>query len=331
MVVVVHVFVGKARFGYGRPSFCFSEYAEAMRIGLNRAALAVVSVSVSLALLAGCTWFLPSTKPSIGGTDQDRLAGIFVVPSADSAKCFPDITEPSPQNKVMASQTINDDGMPDYAFPGLSGAFVLATQDDVEYSIYSDRMDELNMDTISTDTSQEVTVSGTVQVDWSLLDGCLLLYLVYQTPDGSVYAINNDSEESIMWLNTMGGPNGVDSCGQSFSETSTVELMGVKSLSTSTVSLTAKVKAPPLSYAVMDMDANNQVINKTSFLAGQMPTDYRPVGGAAYLLVEITAADQDGTLFSQHLVVDHNGDSFLTYDCGDDGICAPDPTQVDWS
>jgi hypothetical protein len=136
------------------------------------------------------------------------------------------------------------------------------------------------------------TLSGTLHVTPQMADTVYVFNPVYQTPglDGRIY-ISRFGGSAVSVAHGDGAPP-PEGRVHSFShvEERATQRNGVTFLHTTTVELAVANMHPPERIVIMQMDANHQALARAEYAPDNVPEEFTPLPGTAYLIVETLRA-----------------------------------------
>ena len=149
---------------------------------------------------------------------------------------------------------------------------------------------------------------------------------VYQTTDGRVFLVSGNSFAF----------HGNATEGRVFStnltETTTITENGVETTNSMSVTVNLAAMFPPESIVILQMNADSNVIMRTTFAPDEMPGMFRPEAQTEYVIVEthrIIPPMAYGDIVIRELIArqDHG---IPTYMAREDGILEPNWTEIIW-
>lgn len=291
--------------------------------------------------LSGCSLALNTDED---GTTKDQLVGMYITFSNGTDDIWdteemgmePIHTAMSDGKKLAAQQVRQEIELYDgilttqnpYLFPGDYGIVCMtfyekATEEnggfwnnvtDAEFADNTKRIGTVN-------DSTHINLESTIYVSDALETHDLYLYMnpVYQTPEGEVYALGT----------TPVGWDGVSmyDCSKTISQEINGTLPDGMKAGGGSVTLTVKKAVLPECYVILEMDDNNQIIKTTEYAPADIPEEYVPTAGAAYLILESRGAEKTTrTVYSP----DDASAVMDTFYPGRHGICVKGYTHINW-
>ena len=176
----------------------------------------------------------------------------------------------------------------------------------------------LQCDEEITDASWGSTsMSGTIYMVPRKEPDLVYLNRVYQTPEGSVYAVSDDDGVAVQNGLRISLPADVEGRAGLFDNA--VEASSVK------LSLNIKTMDKPERIALLQFGSGDELLEKKEYQPGTLPKHMDSFPGAQYMIVETTSADGvSRTLYQK-------GDRFAeAFCCRDDGICIKQDCEINW-
>lgn len=301
---------------------------------MNRRVFLVVLICMAL-MLGGCQL----AKEETAAAQPDRLAGVLVTEDyldlfdfeaylTDNAESLMGKdTMISPENSAEYSGRIWAEKVEgkyrDFVFPGVEGIKLIAyeavdeeTGDEYQASDTDEGFADVNHHFISTDAEEAVEMEGTLYIAHSPTDTrTFYINPVYQTEDGRIYVVSG----SGMTSDCEGG-----GFSQQIEEKREVSENGEVTAERTKVKVNFEYIVPPEKVAIVEMDRENCVVNRTEFAAGDVPDSFS--SEAEYIIVEFIALD--GTVTRE---ISGRADEYLhTFREVENGICIKQGTEIIW-
>ncbi|NLX65024.1 MAG: hypothetical protein GX022_09680 [Clostridiaceae bacterium] len=174
------------------------------------------------------------------------------------------------------------------------------------------------------DNEEKTSLEGTIYV--AIGQGTIARYInpVYQSADGSVYAISGKG------ISLAGEQGEGASFTQTLEETTTVTENGNSKTISFNIKISLKIMIPPEKIVIIQMDKNSNIILKDEYSPGKLPNTITPGAEVDYIIVESLKRDSEGNLTSSRSIYDRRNQNFETFYCRDDGICVKQWTNLDW-
>ncbi len=297
-----------------------------------------------IAFLSGMT-FLPLAAPadaSGGNAQEDPMIGVFVTKEyldlfdmesylSDHAASLLDagthqVSDDTGKYSGRLYATLSGDSPSSLSFEGAEGFSYYCSQEEDVTRIECDELFAKGASRINeTDDGTQVELEATLYQ--ASLPGFMTFYCnpIYQAADGSIYATGGQGISTNV---------DADSAGLSCSTTLQQELKEDGSSRSFSFKITFCVMDEPKSYRLLQMDAQNQVLEEQDYLPGDVPEAIRPLEKASYLILQTFSTKGDGTesatweLFQRP---DAGTDATLsTYTLREDRICQPHYTTIQW-
>lgn len=175
------------------------------------------------------------------------------------------------------------------------------------------------------DDEEKTSLEGTIYVAMGQSATSRYINPVYQSADGSVYAI---SGSGIM----LAGEQGEGSTyTQTLDETTTVRENGKSKTVSFNIKISLSIMIPPEKIVIMQMDKDSNIISKTEYFPGKLPETLTPEAGADYIIVESYKRDSENNLITSRSIYDRKNQNLETFYCRDDGICVKQWTNLNWN
>jgi len=230
-----------------------------------------------------------------------------------------------PERHYDAKLITEEDGRQVWSFDHLGGWTLMAPTMRDENGEYvsagsSDGLCDVKTHIKSADESEELLLSGTL---YRVIDGDDIIFEVnpvYQTSDGSVYAVPGRG---------CSFQSDISSEGINFTQTLDEEhsLNGITERTEISVSFGQMYR--PESIILLHMDQHGEVISRETYLPGQLPETVAPTEGASFLLVETVKRDQGGKELITAEIYDQTDISFSTFHA-EGMICSTQTTSIEW-
>jgi hypothetical protein len=183
----------------------------------------------------------------------------------------------------------------------------------------SDRRVDINLDE---DTNSKI-LEGTLYVVPGR-DDAFYLNPVYQSDDGSVYLTSGDGS-SVSGARVEG-----ERMLQTMEDTYTVTENGKPKTESFSISIAINAMFAPEDIAVLQMDADSNLIARAKYAPGAVPSELTPETRTAYIIVETYKTDAEGKQRIAREIYGDDAESMETYYARDDGVCVRHETQIKW-
>lgn len=217
----------------------------------------------------------------------------------------------------------------EYAFEGVHGFSYFSAQVADEAGSYhamsgDDAFADGHINLNVTDFGSSIALTGTIYI--APTGGDIQYYFnpVRQTPDGRVYAVSGSGF-------FIGSPMSEgEAFSQKLSEKWTETLDGATKTLENTVEIKISVMYPPKSIAIVQMDAQNHVLQEDVFAPDQVPNSLTPLSETAYIVIVTDRTDEEGNTLEARTLVSRGDETLQTFFSRDDGVCVKRDTQLNW-
>lgn len=306
-----------------------------------------VLLTVMILMSTGCS--LATGDTADGMPVNDQLVGMYITMSSETGDTgrIPvwdeEVMGMEPlhyfqsQGKKLYAQRIEtpdttDDGVADpqysWQFPGDCGLTFMTfyEPDDSEYGGFWNFVQDPEMASgkkhiSNTNERTSLELEATIYVADTVELHELTLYLnpVYQTPEGEIYALGTapmGSDASSMYGTS-----------ETISQQINTTMADGQKTSGGSVTLYIERAVLPERYVILEMDEDNQVLRTAEFTPEEMPEEFVPGEGTAYLILESRGAEKTvRTVYSP----DDEGNVMDTFSPGRFGICIKGYTRINW-
>ncbi len=174
------------------------------------------------------------------------------------------------------------------------------------------------------DKEDRVSLEGTIYISPNHSDKTYYVNPVYQSADGSVYAISGSGYMT-------GGPQSEGSVfSKTIEETKTVTENGVDKKTSCSVKISFATMFPPEKIVILQMSGDSTVLSRTEYTPGKLPDLIVPDKAVEYILVETYKHDNDGNVKITRLLYDKGNTTLDTFFRREDSICVKQWTQLKW-
>jgi len=288
---------------------------------------------------------------------RDRLIGVFITDEYldlfDTEKFFSDNADKLFQGglnelnmdtskyqrrlyaALVSKSLTNPDGeaytVKEYVFEGVEGISFFAAQvpadengDSYINTCSGSAVTDSHMSVFQLDDGESFAIEGTIYITPDTADTIYHFNPVYQSSDGSVYAISGLSA-MLGHLGTAGA-----TFSKTLDETVSVTENGKSKTVSSSVKVTMTVMLPPNKITVLQMDKDSSIISRTDYLPGKLPDTMIPSARTEYIIVESHSTDADGKAVVSRSVYDKDDNHLKTFYSPGNGICIQQWTNLDW-
>ena len=175
------------------------------------------------------------------------------------------------------------------------------------------------------DDENSVSLDGTIYVVPSNISHTYYFNPVYQSIDGSVYAVtgsgfmmNSDLySEGSVYSHTLDAVTSITENGETKKDSISIKI-------------SISVMFAPDEIAILQMGSDNAVISQTEYEPEEMPTTLTLETGTAYFIVETHKRDNTGTMIISREIYGSDVENIETFFVQADGVCVKHWTQMIW-
>ena len=302
-------------------------------------ALAAAGVLLLAFVLGSAGWVsLGGVEDSQGFAGADRLIGVFITRDCLDAlgsdfqthTGIDGMTRIRLEAKQVFEECPSSDGgtvlMPNYLFEGAEGLAMYAPTVFIDGDpCFTNRIDpglgEVKTGIHEQDQRTDLSLEGTL---WLAEGGgltSLILNPVYQSEDGSVYALTGNGAD----LSDM-GENGIETT-MNLSEETNWQFSGETRGHSAKITVHFKSMPEFRTYTLTQFGEDNTVLSSDNFLPGEAPESIKPLPDTAFMVLEQTN-QRDGSVTR---TLHQRGDSYLTtFTARPDGLCVPASSDIIW-
>ena len=218
----------------------------------------------------------------------------------------------------------------EYAFEGISGISYCApvVNEDETGHVYTSTMYDPAVSDGHTylnigDDERSISLEGIIYVTPTKEMVTYYFNPVYQSADGSVYAVTGDG---FMVSTEIFGEGDVFS--QTISAVTTTTENGKTKKDSASVTVSIKTMYTPEKIVIVQMDSDSKLLSRTEYMPGATPDEYMLEKGAAYFIVETHKRDNAGDKVISREIYGKEVDNITTYYAREDGICIKSWTQI---
>lgn len=316
----------------------------------------LVAMSFCILLFFALTGCQLAQSGADGAVDEDRLVGIFLSTEHldlfdfegymnDNLKGFQggEITIDGESQKyqgrlyatlttktLTSEETGETSEIEDYVFPvpGIPffSAHIPATENRDSYltSISDPAISDGHVDYKVTDEGNSVTLTGAVYVSPSNIARTHYFNPVYQSADGSVYALSG----SGFMVNTEAYSEG-SAYSQTLDATTTITENGKRKTDSTSITLSISVMFTPEKIIVLQMDEESTVLSRTEYAPDKMPESISAEQKTTYLIIETHKRDDTGHIQISRAISGSDAENIVTFFVREDGICVKHWTQIE--
>ncbi len=220
----------------------------------------------------------------------------------------------------------------DYIFEGIDGIgyycpTVIESGETYTTTNSDDGITDIHMNVSQTDDGTTVTQEGTLYITPDLNNENTVFYFnpVYQTADGSVYALSGHG------ISTGGIEGEGITCSQTLSDSTSVTENGATMTNTTTIKITIKTMSAPKQVCIIEMNQDNQSLAIHNYAPDSVPETITPQTDTAYLIVKSMRTDSTGNTITSHEIYDSKDHCLETFSSRPDGICIKSSTEILWN
>jgi len=239
---------------------------------------------------------------------------------------------------VLTTRTLTDEEtgqtseIEEYVFPveGMAYFTAFVPQTEAESSGYFISMSDpaISDGHIAYDMGDEgnrITLTGTIYVSPKHTARTHYFNPVYQSADGSVYAVSG----SGFTLDTNAQSEG-SVFSQTLDATATVTQNGKTKTDSTSVTLSLSMMFPPEKIVILQMDDSSTLLSQTEYAPDAMPANISVAPKTAYLIVETHKRKDGGQINISREICDRAAENLETFFLRADGICVKQWTQLTW-
>lgn len=217
----------------------------------------------------------------------------------------------------------------EYQFSDVQGiAFFVPTVSDTEQgdSFVSTQSEGISNGhfALATGDEERITLEGTVFITSKCAGKSFYINPVYQDAAGSVYALAGQGISQ----------SGDLSAGSRFStkleESTTVTVEGESRVATTVVDIGIEVINVPTQVVILQMNDQSEVIERTSYVPGELPEELSLHTDTAYLVVETYGRDASQQIAVGRTLYEQDSTDIETFAAREDGVCVEHWTALVW-
>ena len=238
----------------------------------------------------------------------------------------------------LVSRTLSDEGnnpvseIYEFMFEGIEGFAIFAPMipaaDDRESHIGVTVDDAVNVDMWHLqfgDDETSATIEGTIAVSSAAGATGFFFNPVYQSADGHVF-LTSGSGISVSGTQCEGSV-----FSQKIESTVTVTENGRTTTFSSSVQVNIKTMFVPERFVIMQMDADGNLINRSSYLAEDFPDTVIPQAGMEFIIIETVRYAADGAARVLREIYGRDSDWIYIFRAGDSGVLVRALTRIEWA
>ena len=173
------------------------------------------------------------------------------------------------------------------------------------------------------DDENSVSIDGTIFVAPSKNDHIYYYNPVWQSAEGSVYAVSGDS---FMFSSEAHGEG--SAYAQTMDATTTITENGKAKKDSISIKISISVMYAPEKIVILQMDPDNVVISRSEYEPGEMPKDIMLKTDTAYFIVETHKRDDTGNIKIHREIYGRDVENIETFFVREDGVCVKHWTQI---
>jgi len=220
----------------------------------------------------------------------------------------------------------------EYIFEGIDGIACFSPtvpaadgRDSYIFSMSDEAISDGHMSLNYGDDKNSTTLTGTIYTVPSNMQHTYYFNPVYQSEDGSVYAV---SGSGFMVDNEADSEGSVYS--QTLDATTTVTENGKSKTESISITLSISVMLEPEKIIVLQMNTESELLSRTEYAPGILPEVLTPEADTAYLVVETYKRDDMGNLKIAREIYGRDNENIETFSVRADGVCVKHWTQIKW-
>lgn len=287
--------------------------------------LALISAICLMLVLGGCRLAVPDGEMQ---ESSDRLIGMLITTEHYSAS---ENEEGRVYARLSYEEEENDEGelvkYETYVFDDVDGWYILRptfeNEDGETYSgtCGSEGIEDRHLELICGDNGDSMKVSGTLRAVSGSGENTLTFIgnPVYQSADGSVYALMNGT--GMSFDDSSMGDGSI-----SLSESETSEDMTQKTERSSEIMVNIKLVDPTEKVRVYEMDESGACLLQNEYTGETIPDEYSPCKSAEFIVVEELLRGGGRSYFAYG----RSDESFVSYFADGDEICTGFTTTINW-
>lgn len=220
----------------------------------------------------------------------------------------------------------------EYVFDGIEGIvyYTVLMKDEVGAHYTSggdDAISDGHVHIKTTDAGDSIEMKGTIFMSVSGTEDCLYFNPVYQTAEGEVYAVSGNGYSFSLGTHSAEGTIGTIK----LEEKNSVTLEGETSEVGTLVELSYAFMYAPIKIFVTQMNDQNQIVERSEYIPGEIPKKITPAHTTEYILVETIKKDTAGNEIVVRELCQKDEYSFETFYTREDGVCIEKWTEVEWN
>ena len=173
------------------------------------------------------------------------------------------------------------------------------------------------------DDENRVSIDGTIFITSSNKMNTYYFNPVYQSADGSVYAVSGDS---VMFSSEAYGEGSAYS--QTLDATTTITENGKTKKDSISIKISISVTFAPERIVILQMGPDNTIVSQTEYEPDEMPEDLMLETGTAYFIVETHKLDDMKNMMISREIYGRDVENIETFFVREDGLCVKHWTQI---
>ena len=321
---------------------------------MNRKITIAVCLALTLGALTGCRLALESAGANASG---DRLIGVFITTEyldlfdfegylndnfngfqggeinlngSDTQKYQGRLYAALVPRTLTNEETDESTVIHEYVFEDMEGIQYCVptiheaeTENSYTAAMSDPAISDAHTDIFVGDDENRISIDGTIFAAPSNEMKTYYLNPVYQSADGSVYAVAGNA---FMVNNEAYSEGTVYSL--TLDETKTITDNGKAKKDSISIKITISVMFTPEKIVILQMDSDNATILRTEYEPDAMPKDLILETGTAYFIVETHKRDDTGNIVISREIFGSDVESIETFSVRSDGICVKNWTQI---
>jgi len=218
----------------------------------------------------------------------------------------------------------------EYVFEGIEGIqycvpTIQATEAENSYvaTMSDPAISDTSTNIFVSDDENSISIDGTIFITATGKMNAYYFNPVYQSTDGSVYAVSGDS---FMLISDMFGEGSAYS--HTLETTTSRTENGMTKKDSTSIKISISVMYAPENIVILQMGSDNAIISLTEYEPYAMPQVIVPETGTAYFIVETHKKDDAGNTKLSREIFDRDIENIETFFARADGVCEKHWTQI---
>jgi len=173
------------------------------------------------------------------------------------------------------------------------------------------------------DDENGVSIDGTIFITSSSKMNIYYFNPVYQSVDGSVYAVSGDS---FSFSSEAYGEGSAFS--QTMENTTSITENGKTKKDSISITISISVMFTPEKIVILQMGSDNAIVSRTEYEPDAMPKDFTLEASTTYFIVETHKRDNMGNIIISREIYSRDVEHIETFFVRADGVCVKHWTQI---